>query len=360
MMPTTPNLQLINGGFTDSNGNVLNLGYLLFELSHDELYSAGPVQVCAGLKVKCQLNSTGNIPSSPAFMVYSNDLLTPSGSEYFVMAYKADGTKAWANEQLWNLSASPSPLDVGTIVPSNPPASGLSGGGSSLLLQTNGTNNSNQALLNIAAGTNVTVSNTSGTTTINASGTSFSTAGNGFFWSFAGVVEAGGQAGTSISLTQGTSAGSATANQVICFQLTLKAAYTVRKISFFSNSAASAKASCAIYDSTGTNKLVDAGTNAFDNSNVSSMQTVTLGSPVVLSPGMYWFACSSTSATPNSAVGSSLTAGAAGYNSFFNVNSTRAGTAANAMSGGAMPSSLGTITAFSSGTFGCPGFFFQV
>ena len=45
-----------------------------------------------------------------------------------------------------------------------------SGGGSSISLETNGVSNSNQSLLNLAAGTNVTLSNSAGTTTINATG----------------------------------------------------------------------------------------------------------------------------------------------------------------------------------------------
>jgi len=43
-------------------------------------------------------------------------------------------------------------------------------GASGIVLQTNGTNNTNQALLNLAAGTNISLSNSAGTTTISATG----------------------------------------------------------------------------------------------------------------------------------------------------------------------------------------------
>ena len=164
-MAYTPNLQLENGGFTDFEGNPLNLGYLLLELSHDENYSVGPNQVVGGLKIKITLDANGNIPVSPAVKVWSNDVLTPGGSFYIVWAFKSDGTEAWASPQYWTLAASPNPIDVGTIVPTNPPGAGGSGS-TTLLLETNSTTNSNQSLLNIVGGTGVTITNVSGTTTI--------------------------------------------------------------------------------------------------------------------------------------------------------------------------------------------------
>ena len=99
-----PNLQLVGGAFTDALGNVLDDGYLILTLSHDESYSAGPNQVVSGLKLKVGLDSNGNIPSSPATFVYSSDVLTPSSSYYSVIGYKEDGTQAFG-PQAWQLTS---------------------------------------------------------------------------------------------------------------------------------------------------------------------------------------------------------------------------------------------------------------
>ncbi len=119
------NLQIQGGNWQDAEGNVLNLGYLLFELSHDELYSVGNSQIVAGLKFKVNLNSSGSIPANPATLIYSNDVLTPANSYYIVRAFKSDGTEAWASPQLWSFSSSPNPFDLGTQVPYNPPGAGV-------------------------------------------------------------------------------------------------------------------------------------------------------------------------------------------------------------------------------------------
>jgi hypothetical protein len=119
------NLQIIGGGFQDAEGNLLVNGYLLFELSHDELYSAGNSQIVAGLKFRVNLNTVGSISANPAVFIYANASLTPSGSYYLVRAFKADGTEAWASPQMWVFAATPNPFDLGTQVPANPPGAGL-------------------------------------------------------------------------------------------------------------------------------------------------------------------------------------------------------------------------------------------
>jgi hypothetical protein len=91
----TPNLQIEGGGFTDPFGNALAEGYLTLTLGHDECYSAGPNQIVAGFTLRIGLDSNGNIPSSPATYIYSNDSLAPANSYYTVLGYKADGTEAF-------------------------------------------------------------------------------------------------------------------------------------------------------------------------------------------------------------------------------------------------------------------------
>jgi hypothetical protein len=59
---------------------------------------------------------------------------------------------------------------VATIVPLSPPGGGLNLNNGFLTLETNGVVNSNQNLLNLVAGSGITLSNSAGTTTISASG----------------------------------------------------------------------------------------------------------------------------------------------------------------------------------------------
>ncbi len=126
----TPNLQVKLGNFVDMEGNPLSNGYLLWELSHDEQYSVSNSQVVAGLKVRMTLDTSGNVPTNPPTLIYSNDVLAPTGSFYTVRAFKSDGTEAWKAPQYFQLNASPNPLDLGTLIPLNPPGGLIAGGGS--------------------------------------------------------------------------------------------------------------------------------------------------------------------------------------------------------------------------------------
>ena len=335
-MAYVPNLQIQAGGFTDFEGNPLNAGYLLMQLSHDECYAVGPNQVVGGLKIQVNLNSTGNIPTSPATLVWSNDVLTPSGSYYIVRAFKSDGTEAWASPQYWTLAASPDPLDVGTIVPTNPPGSGLGGGGTTLLLETNGTVNTNQALLNIAQGTNVTITNSSGTTTINASGTpTFSTSGFGYFTG-PGFIPPFPFYGS--SLGTGVVNNTSTTNQLSVWQFIFLASIVISRVSVkIGTGVAAQTVNFGIYSQAG-NKLLDSGAMAAATSSTISSVTIT---PVTISPGIYWFAQSTTHLSVNIGVINGVTAS---FTDFLNTNGTYVGTAANITSGGVMPATLGAIT----------------
>jgi hypothetical protein len=350
----SPNLQIEGGNFQDAEGNVLALGYLIWELSHDENFSAGPSQIVAGLKLKVSLNSSGSVASSPAVMIYSNDVLTPTGSFYIVQAYKADGTQAWADQQFFSFTSSPNPIDLGTLAPLNPPGSGLGAGGSGVLLETNGTNNSNQSLLNIAQGTGITITNSAGTTTItNTGGASFTTSGQGWFLggqSFSPVLDGTGTAIYQNALPAGT---------VIAVQLILTASYTISRLSAYciTGSGVAQPMTAGLYTIDGNTKLIDAGASAFDMGTSSQKyRTVALGSPVSVSPGMYWFAYG---ATTNASQGSVLSHVAETFfTSMINgidftnpqVTPTRYGTAAHSLYGGVMPATLGTITPLTNAT----------
>jgi len=136
-MPSLLN-QIVGGNFTDLEGFPLSSGYLTLELSHDGVFAAGTpeTQVVAGLKRRVYLDNNGNIAGSVS--VVANDQLLPASTYYNVMAYKSDGTKAWASEQFWQILSSPSPFNVGTIEPTNPPASGLNPVSPAVLLNPSG------------------------------------------------------------------------------------------------------------------------------------------------------------------------------------------------------------------------------
>jgi len=336
-MAYVPNLQIENGGFTDFEGNPLALGYLLLALSHDENYSVGPNQVVGGLELRVTLDVNGNIPTSPATKVYSNDVLTPGGSFYIVRAFKADGTEAWQSPQFWALTATPDPLDVGTIVPTNPPGTGLSGGGSTLLLETNGTVNTDQSLLNIAQGTNVTITNSAGTTTISASGgPTFSTGGQGGF--------IGPNLGDlfpyySVPTTFVTAnAVSTTINQITAFQFKLTYSITISRVSIIIRTPQSTSSvNFGIYSAAGA-KLLDSG--ALNSTSSGAVHnTIT---PVTLTPGIYFFAQSS-SVTGVFVDGLQPTTQA--NTNMLNALSVKVGQAANSTSAGVMPATLGVLTA---------------
>ncbi len=203
-----------------------------------------------------------------------------------------------------------------------------------------GTANSNQSLLNIQQGTNVTITNVSGTTTINASGgPSFTTAGQGFFFGFQDVLPISDGAGTFAGVVN-------TNNAIGVAQLNLLYTITVRKVSAYVITASgSGTMYAAIYSADGNTKLIEA-TGGFDAHNASQvLRTVTLGSPVTLSPGSYLFACG----TDNTSTGSVAEHGpynANFLNNLLNASSTRVAQATNTISGAAMPATLGALTPF--------------
>lgn len=122
-MPTPTGMAQITGGaFQDLEGAPLANGILLIELSHDSNLGSVPEQVVAGLKRTVTLDSSGNIPNSPATYLFINSLLTPSGSYYIVRGFKSDGTSAFG-PQYWIISTDPT--NVGSIIPYNPPGNGL-------------------------------------------------------------------------------------------------------------------------------------------------------------------------------------------------------------------------------------------
>ncbi len=116
-------VQLVGGGYQDFLGNPLAKGYLVMNISNPvEIYTVGN-DVIEGndIKFKINLDSNGNVSTSPAQYVYSTSSLTPSCT-YTVQGYAADGTTATAPQTVTVPNTSVS-YDVSNWVPNWPPFS---------------------------------------------------------------------------------------------------------------------------------------------------------------------------------------------------------------------------------------------
>lgn len=116
------NLQLSGGLFQNPSGGPLVNGFMLWTLSHDcqENVDSGGGQVASGIPARVPLDANGSVAGS--VFIWSNDVLNPSGSFYTVDLFDSNGAKVWASPQLFQLSATPNPLDIGTLVPFSPPS----------------------------------------------------------------------------------------------------------------------------------------------------------------------------------------------------------------------------------------------
>lgn len=163
--------QIIGGAFQDAAGNPLANGILVFELSQDE-QSPIPGQIGASRKIQVSLDSTGNVPASPAVFVWANDSLNPLNSYYIVTAYSSVGQRVWGPQSQQVLS-SPSPFNLSNWVPGSINLSATPA--PTILLQTNGTKNGSQTKFNAVAGSGMTITDDgSGDITFAASGGSAS------------------------------------------------------------------------------------------------------------------------------------------------------------------------------------------
>lgn len=162
---TASKTQLTGGVFQDSEGNALALGYLLFKLNQDNSVS-GVGNICAGIEVEINLNSSGSVDTTSPQYIWATDVMTVPNAFYTVTGYTAQGQMAWGpnNQQVTSGGVGGGTFDCGTWVPNavfswTPPVQPI-------VLQTNGTNNESQIKLNIAAGTGISISESGGTVTI--------------------------------------------------------------------------------------------------------------------------------------------------------------------------------------------------
>lgn len=205
--PTTgPSIQQL---FLQEDGSsffLLEDGSGFLALQDDIIDSDPQSQILGGLAIRIQLDMLGNIagtrpagfggqgygeggygdgpyggaPNSSTSQggpsVWPNDDILPTGTVYYVNAYKYDGTKAWLLPQQWSIPSVPSPFDVGTfgtypiftptpnivdvlpaLVGIIPTSRFIPGGTTAVLIQVNGTNAGSQTKLNLVAGTGMTI-----------------------------------------------------------------------------------------------------------------------------------------------------------------------------------------------------------
>jgi hypothetical protein len=336
---------LTGGAFQDSEGNVLALGYLTFRLSQDA--SVNSSNICSGVEIRIALDVNGNVVGGSE--IWGNDVLSPINTYYRVTGYTAAGQPAWGpnNQQVAGAS-----FDLGSWIPNqviswNPPPSGVQ-------FENNGTPNSSNSVLNLESTDDsvVITDEGGGTLDLKASGGGFTTAGQGWFF--------GGESYGPI--TPDTGDFFVADSTVYCIQLKLEVKFVVRSLrAFCITGSAGPGFTAGLFDVAGTTKLIDAGAAAFSTAGSQRLSQVTLGSPVVLQPGIYWFVFGALSGV-NGSVISHMATGQWLQNllnglDYVNPQTgvTRFGTAANGLSGGgALPSTLGTITAFAEGTTGIP------
>ena len=145
-------VQLVGGNFQDAEGNVLALGYLKMRLNQDSVVNSS--QICSGVEITINLDNSGGVNVSPVQAVWGNDQLSPANSFYRVTGYKSNGQPAFGpnNQQVIGSGGT---FDVGTWVPNlvvswTPPLQPL-------ILQTNEVANGDQLILDLHAGTGISL-----------------------------------------------------------------------------------------------------------------------------------------------------------------------------------------------------------
>lgn len=115
--------QLVGGSFQNILTQPLSNGYLLFKLDQDAIAN-GTAYIAAGTTFRIDLDSSGNVQTSPPQSIWPNDALVPvngigendQDTYYFVSGYSSAGQLVWGSNAQQVLST-PSPFDLGTWIP---------------------------------------------------------------------------------------------------------------------------------------------------------------------------------------------------------------------------------------------------
>lgn len=212
------------------------------------------------------------------------------------------------------------------------------GGTASLtLLQTNGVNNTSQTILNLIAGTNVSlVADGAGGVTINAVLNATTFINPPAWWM------SGDGSNYSFTASNGTFGATGTANQVRFWMVRIPYNIVIKNYSLWVSTAVAASVSgFAVYNATGTLKYA-----SWDNINTATgnAKSLTLSTPITLSPGIYLFACATSTASTVSSQSGYQEQGIVEASQPWNVITPRSGVASNPMVAGVMPATLGTLS----------------
>src|SRR5579863_859406 len=147
-------ITISGGNFQDAEGNALASGTLQLQLGFDAQYSLSGVvtgTIAAGTIIKITLDANGNAPST---QIVSNAEMLPTGNYYRVTLFSSKGQSVFAYPQIWIFNqASGGSVNLNTIVPAAtaPVAS------PALTLQTNEVANGSQSLLDLHAGSGISL-----------------------------------------------------------------------------------------------------------------------------------------------------------------------------------------------------------
>ena len=113
---------IIGGNFQNPSGLRLSNGFVTFQLSHDSNISTlggpGGAQVTAGVPMSFPLDTNGNFVGG--VFLWTNDLLTPSGSYYLVNVYDSSGIVVWNFPQQFYIQPYAATISFGTLQPNTP------------------------------------------------------------------------------------------------------------------------------------------------------------------------------------------------------------------------------------------------
>ena len=326
--------ELTGGGFQDSEGNPLEFGYLKMHLSQDCLVS-GVGNICSGIDTTINLDINGNAIAGQ--FVWSNLNMLPQNNFYRVTAYTAAGQKAWGPNNQQVASGSTFNLDSwqpNTVISWFPAVS------QPTTFEINGSPSSASSTLNLEAGANITLTDEgSGTIQISANGGS-GLDGNGAYFFGPGITAintayAGAAAG---GINGGTFSSLSGVVQLYLFEIFQPFTLTKCTVEALGNS--SGTMTFGIYSFAGV-KLVDGG--SFVNLTGSGVQVNSFSS-VTLPPGTYWHAQATT--VSNSGQFPAIQVNDLSTSAMLNNNTARAAVAANSLSAGSLPATLGTLTPF--------------
>jgi|SRR5215467_10335531 len=174
-------------------------------------------------------------------------------------------------------------------------------------------------------------------------------ADKGFMWSNGAMIPTQALGATAVYV--------ANANEVWVVQIIITAPITLGKVTYKSGATvvAATAASVGIYDSTGA-IVFQTGINTATLASTAQTSTFTR---VTLQPGIYYFAWTSTNNTTNITYTITVSNANVSDNMNFAATAKRIGKAANAPSGGSLPSTTGAITAAFIPNQAMPAVFFE-